>query len=72
MNKIFLFFILLFFLFCSVSSAVEKLPEINPAAYFPETKFEFTQVVAGTYLTHDFTVFNKGKSPLFIEKVKAG
>ena len=70
MNKF--FFILLFLLFCSVSFALEKPSEINPVVYFPETKFEFPHVIAGTYLTHNFIVFNKGNSPLFIEKVKAG
>jgi len=44
----------------------------SPSAFFPESRYEFTPVVAGINVTHEFIVQNKGTEPLHIEKVKTG
>ncbi len=72
-NKKLLFIFTLLFLFPAASSFASKtLPETFPVAYFPEKKFEFKKVADGTRVVHDFALFNRGTSALFIEHVKAG
>ena len=49
-----------------------KGEENQPVAFFQALKYEFSQVVEGTQVTHDFIIQNKGTAPLEIEKVKTG
>lgn len=41
-----------------------------PLAVIQDSAHEFSPVVEGTQIVHDFIVQNKGKAPLIIEKVK--
>jgi len=43
-----------------------------PSVFLPEHSFEFAPVVAGTAVTHDFIIQNKGTAPLTIDKVRTG
>jgi hypothetical protein len=43
-----------------------------PAVFFPEKIFEFTPVIEGANVVHDFVVLNKGAAPLLINNVKTG
>jgi hypothetical protein len=56
----------------SVSLGAENPMKQSPSAFFPESRYEFTPVVAGIDVTHAFVVQNKGTEPLHIEKVKTG
>lgn len=49
-----------------------KGEENQPVVFFPALKYEFSQVVEGTKVTHDFIIQNKGTAPLKVEKVKTG
>jgi len=40
--------------------------------FFPEPKFEFSEVPEGQEVTHDFILVNKGKNTLKINKVRTG
>ena len=72
-NKKLLFMFTLLFLFPAAPSfASETPPETFPVAYFPEKKFELKKVIDGTIVVHNFALFNKGTSVLFIEQVRAG
>ena len=42
----------------------------QPSLYIANSNFTFSPVIEGTEIIHDFTVTNKGNSPLFIKKVK--
>jgi len=44
----------------------------TPSAVFPETSYEFSGVLDGAKVVHEFVVQNKGTAPLKIEKVKTG
>ena len=46
--------------------------EAAPAAYFPQTLYEFSPVLDGAQVVHEFIIQNKGKAPLSIERVKTG
>jgi len=46
--------------------------EAEPAAFFPQTLYEFSPVLDGTEVVHEFVVQNKGTSTLNIERVKTG
>jgi outer membrane protein OmpA-like peptidoglycan-associated protein len=41
-----------------------------PAAHLPETRYEFTPVIEGQEVSHNFIVQNKGTAPLEVQKVK--
>ena len=41
-----------------------------PLAHLPALRYEFTPVMEGQEVTHDFIVQNKGSAPLEIQKVK--
>jgi len=51
---------------------IAKIRDLHPDAVVPETEFQFPAVVDGTAVVHDFTVFNRGKGPLKIHRVKTG
>jgi len=42
----------------------------SPQAVFPETRYEFTPVMEGTQITHDFIIENHGDAPLVIKGVR--
>lgn len=44
--------------------------EANPEVYAASTQYEFPPVIAGTDITHEFTIENKGKAALLIPDVK--
>ena len=46
----------------------EKVPQ----AQFPENRWNFQPVVAGSEVTHDFVVQNTGNAPLKINRIKTG
>ena len=46
--------------------------DAGPAAFFPQTLYEFTPVLDGENVVHDFVVQNKGNATLNIERVKTG
>lgn len=43
-----------------------------PSALFPETHFEFTPVLEGSMVVHDFVIQNKGNATLNVDRVKTG
>jgi hypothetical protein len=42
----------------------------SPSAHFPQTGYEFSAVVEGQKITHDFVIQNKGTAPLHVQKVR--
>ena len=46
--------------------------EAGPVAFYPETLHEFSSVLDGSEVVHDFIVQNKGMATLQIERVKTG
>jgi len=65
--------------FASSKQAAEKASPIAgtavqaaPAIVMPELKYEFTPVVDGAEVIHDFAVKNSGEGPLAIHQVKTG
>jgi len=53
-------------------SLAEEGPVTAPAIEFEQLIYEFKQVSQGEIVKHDFRVFNRGKMPLEIKKVKPG
>lgn len=49
-----------------------KEPDPSPKAMLEQTSFEFSPVIAGTEVTHLFSISNKGNAPLNIPGVYAG
>ncbi|MBC2714513.1 MAG: DUF1573 domain-containing protein [Desulfobacteraceae bacterium] len=49
-----------------------KEPAPSPRAIIKQTTFEFPPVIAGTEVTHLFSISNKGNAPLNIPGVYAG
>ena len=41
-----------------------------PSAYLPTARYEFTPVVEGQEVTHNFVIQNKGTAPLEVQRVK--
>ena len=46
--------------------------ESIPSAFFPETSYQFSAVLDGTKVMHDFVIQNKGSATLKVDKVKTG
>ena len=46
--------------------------DARPTAIFPQTLYEFSPVLDGAKVVHEFVVQNKGLAPLNIERVKTG
>ena len=44
----------------------------KPQVVVPEQKYEFTPVVDGSQVTHDYLIKNSGDGPLDITQVKTG
>ena len=57
-------------LFAAISLATQD--QAKPAAFFPETRYEFSEVLDGTKVVHDFVIQNKGTATLKVERVKTG
>lgn len=57
-------------LFAAVSFGVQD--ESQPAAFFPETTYEFSPVLDGTQVVHDFVIQNKGNGTLNVKRVRTG
>jgi len=56
-------------LFAFSSSVALGADSAAPKTIFPETRFEFGQVMSGAVVQHDFVVSNEGSAPLVIQKV---
>ena len=46
--------------------------DAGPTAVFPQTQYEFSPVLDGAEVVHEFVVQNKGNATLSIERVKTG
>lgn len=46
--------------------------EEGPVAFFPQTVHEFSPILEGTPVVHDFVIQNKGSAVLNVERVKTG
>jgi hypothetical protein len=46
--------------------------DAGPDAFFPQTLYEFSPVLDGAKVVHEFVVQNKGTATLNIERVKTG
>ena len=62
--------ILTWTLFAAVSFGNQE--ELLPSAFFPETTYEFSPVLDGTEVVHDFVIQNKGNATLKVNQVKTG
>ena len=61
-----------FFIIIIDSYASTKEPDPTPKAMLEQTTFDFSPVIAGTEVTHLFSISNKGNAPLNIPGVYAG
>lgn len=57
-------------LFAAVGFGAQE--DAEPAAFFPQTLYEFSPVLDGAKVVHEFVVQNKGNATLNIERVKTG
>ena len=46
--------------------------DAKPSAFFPTTSYEFSPVLDGSKVVHEFVLQNKGNAPLKVERVKTG
>ena len=46
--------------------------DAGPVAFFPQTLYEFSPVLDGAKVVHEFVVQNRGSATLNIERVKTG
>jgi hypothetical protein len=44
----------------------------SPSAVFPEISYEFSPVLDGAKVVHEFVIKNKGTATLKVERVKTG
>lgn len=58
------------FIFCNVVIAEEKTTQNKPSAAISIPDYQFSSVLDGTEVTHEFVIKNKGDALLKIEKVK--
>lgn len=56
----------------SAFSEPEAVADAFPKVRLPEPKYEFSDIVEGRPVVHDFVIQNKGNATLDIEKVKPG
>ena len=57
-------------LFAAVGFGTQDQP--NPSAFFPQTSYEFSAVLDGAKVVHEFVIQNKGTATLKVERVKTG
>ena len=62
--------ILILTLFAAVSFGVQD--DSQPSAHFPETIYEFTPVLDGDKVVHEFVIQNRGNATLKVDRVKTG
>ena len=43
-----------------------------PSVFFPESQYEFSPVLDGAEVVHDFVIQNKGNATLTVDRVKTG
>ena len=72
MNRINLAAALAALLVFSAGSGFGAENEQGPTVVFPQTHYEFSQVLEGTTVVHEFVIKNKGDAPLNVERVKTG
>ena len=60
------------FLTFFVVSGLGAQDEVQPKAFFPETSHEFSPVLEGNSVVHEFVIQNKGTATLKVERVKTG
>ncbi len=46
--------------------------DATASVFFPESQYEFSPVLDGTQVVHDFVVQNKGNATLTVDRVKTG
>ena len=63
---------IIFGLTLSATVGLGAQDDAEPAAFFPQTLYEFSPVLDGEKVVHEFVVQNKGKATLNIERVKTG
>jgi len=63
---------IIFGLTLSAAAGLGAQDDAEPAAFFPQTLYEFSPVLDGEKVVHEFVVQNKGKATLNIERVKTG
>ena len=63
--------VVLFMTLC-VTVAFGAQEEAKATAFFPETSYEFSAVLDGVKVIHEFVIQNKGTETLQIERVKTG
>jgi hypothetical protein len=56
-------------LFASIGISAQ---DAAPSAYFPQTHYEFSPVLDGAVVVHEFVIQNKGTATLNVERVKTG
>jgi hypothetical protein len=57
-------------LFAAVSAGAQDAS--GPSAFFPQNQYEFSQVLDGDKVVHDFVIQNRGTATLNVERVKTG
>ena len=65
-------FLITLFLTLSAAVCFGTQDQSTPSAVFPETSYEFSGVLDGAKVVHEFVIQNKGTAPLKVEKVKTG
>jgi hypothetical protein len=46
--------------------------DATPSVFFPESQYEFSPVLDGARVVHDFVIQNKGHATLTVDRVKTG
>jgi hypothetical protein len=46
--------------------------DATASVFFPESQYEFSPVLDGTEVVHDFVIQNKGNATLTVDRVKTG
>ena len=64
--------VIIFGLTLSAAVGFGTQDDAEPAAFFPQTLYEFTPVLDGEKVVHEFVVQNKGNATLNIDRVKTG
>jgi hypothetical protein len=57
-------------LFVAVCFSAQDQP--SPSAVFPQTSYQFSPVLDGAKVVHDFVIQNKGTTMLKVKRVKTG
>ena len=56
----------------SVAVCFSAENDAAPSVFFPETHFEFSAVLEGSMVVHEFVIQNKGNATLNVDRVKTG